>query len=148
MGLRLGDLPTATLSEILRAVDLLASVSGFAIQEEEAEPERDDRLQRLADAPLGQMAEMRKQALTRILRSLDGMESATFDARHLSLGPYAIHLATGRVTRGGEPVTLDPPDRANLPPVPWLPYDEKLLETIALAALQIARRLGEEARRP
>jgi hypothetical protein len=138
---RLADLPPATLSEILRSVDLLVSVSGFAVETEEAQPGRDSRLQLLAQGPLGAMAEMRKQALERVLRGLNGMEAAQFDARHLRLGPYAIHLATGRITRDGEPVTIDPPERSNLAAVPWLPYDEKLLGAIVHAALEIARRL-------
>ena len=93
---RLGALPKATLSEIMRAVDLLVSTSGFAVTAEDADPGHETHLQRLAETPLGAMAEMRKQALARMLR---GLEGARFDARHLRLGPYAIHLATGRVTR-------------------------------------------------
>jgi Domain of unknown function (DUF4132) len=138
---RLDELPAATLSEILRAVDLLVSVSGFALTTEDADQERENRLQHLALRPLGPMAEMRKQALERALRGLDGMADLHFDARHLRLGPYAIHLATGRVTRQGEPVTIDVPKRSNLLAVPWLPYDEKLLETICCAAIEIARRI-------
>ena len=137
---RLGDLPAATLSEILRTVDLLVSVSGYALEGEDA-PQREARLWRMAEEPLGATADMRKQALERALHDLDGMEDLQFDARHLRLGPYAIHLATGRVTRDGDPVTIDPPPRSNLVAVPWLPYDEALLETICYTAIEIARRI-------
>ena len=138
---RLGDLPAATLSEILRTVDLLVSVSGFALESEDIEPHREARLWRLAEEPLGATAEMRKQALACALRGLDGMEHLQFDARHLRLGPYAIHLTTGRVTRDGDPVAIDPPKRSNIVAVPWLPYDETLLETICYTAIEIARRV-------
>jgi hypothetical protein len=138
--LRLGDLPRATLSEILRAVDLLVSTSGFAVTTNDEERHRESRLQHLAESPLGQMAEMRKQVLARALRGLDGMAGLQFDARHLRLGPYAIHLATGRVTCDGEPVTIDVPKRSNSTAVPWLPYDEKLLEMICYIAIELAQR--------
>jgi hypothetical protein len=135
---RLGEVPAATLSEILRTVDLLVSVSGFALEGEDG-PQREARLWRMAEAPLSATAGMRKQALEHALRGLDGMEGLAFDARHLRLGPYAIHLATGRVTRDGDPIAIDPPERANLVAVPWLPYDEALLETICHTAIEIAR---------
>jgi hypothetical protein len=137
---QLGDLPAAAVSEILRAVDLLVSTSGFAVTTEDEERQREIRLQHLAQSPLGAMAEMRKQALERALHGLDGMAGLRFDARHLRLGSYAIHLATGRVTCEGEPVTIEVPKRSNLAAVPWLPYDKKLLEAIICAALEIAQR--------
>ena len=49
-------------------------------------------------------------------------------------------LATGRVTCDGEPVTIDVPKSSNLAAVPWLPYDEKLLEMICYTAIEIAHR--------
>jgi hypothetical protein len=136
---RLGDLPVAALSEILRAVDLLVSTSGFAVTTEDEERHRETRLRHLAQSPLSAMADMRKQALEQALLGLDGMEDLQFDIRHLRLGPYAIHLATGRVTCEGEPVTIDVPKRSNLTAVPWLPHDEKLLETIFYTAVELAR---------
>ncbi len=137
---QLGDLPATTLSEILRTVDLLVSTSGFAVTAEDEERHRETRLQEIAQRPLGAMADMRKQALERVLRNLDGMADLQFEARHLRLGAYTIHLATGRVTCEGEPVTIEVPKGSNLVAVPWLPYDEKLLEAIVYAALEIARR--------
>ncbi len=137
---QLSDIPAAALSEILRSVDLLVSTSGFAVAAEDEERHRETRLQEIAQRPLGAMADMRKQALERVLRNLDGMADLHFDARHLRLGAYAIHLATGRVTCDGEPVTIEVPKGSNLVAVPWLPYDEKLLEAIVYAALEIARR--------
>jgi hypothetical protein len=134
---RLSAAPAATLSEILRAVDLLVSASGFAVTEEEVERGPDARLRRLAETPLGEMAEIRKQALRRMLCGLDGVR---FEARHLCVGPYSIHLSTGRVTREGDPVTIDLPKDPKRVARPWLPYDEKLLETIYWTAVEIAVR--------
>jgi hypothetical protein len=137
---RLGDLPTAALSEILRSVDLLVSVGGFAVSEEPHEPERRLRIWQLAETPLGAMAEMRRRALQYALRGLAETADLQFDARHLRLGRYTVHLATGRVTRDGDPVEIDLPKRTKLAAVPWLPYDEKLLETICYTAIEIAAR--------
>jgi hypothetical protein len=136
---RLGAAPAAALSEILRSVDLLVSASGFAVTAEEADGSPDARLRRLAETPLGTMAEMRKQALQRMLGGLDGVR---FEARHLCLGPYAIHLSTGRVTRDGDPVTIDLPKDPKRSARPWLPYDEKLLEAIYWTTIEIQLRLS------
>lgn len=135
---RLTDVSAVMLSEILRAVDLLVSTSAFALATEDDDVSRRIRLQVLSERGLGAMAEMRRQVLERALRGLEGMEELAFDARHLRLGPYAIHLATGRVTRDGEPVTVELPDRFTSVAAPWLPYDEKLLEMICRTALTIA----------
>jgi hypothetical protein len=67
------------------------------------------------------------------------MNDIQFEARHLRIGPYAIHLATGRVTCDGEPIIIDLP-KPKLAAVPWLPHDEKLLETIFYTAVELAQR--------
>jgi hypothetical protein len=138
---RLGDIPAAILSEILRAVDLLVSASGFGLAADDDDPARESRLRYLSQYSVGAMTDMRKEALARMFRGLDGMADWRFEARHLRVGPYAIHLATGRLTRDGEPVAIEVPKRASLPVAPWLPYDEKLLETIFLTAIEIAKRI-------
>ena len=137
---RLGDPPPAAISEILRAVDLLVSTSGFAMTTEDEDPRRETRLHRLAQSSPGATVDMRKQALERALRGVAGVADLQFDARHLRLGPYAIHLATGRVTCDGEPVAVDPSKLFNLTAVTWLPHDERLLETIFWTVLEIAER--------
>lgn len=138
---RLGDLPPAVLSEILRAVDLLVSTSGFAVTAAEARRHRDGRrIHQLAVSRLSAMAEMRRQALEHAFRGLEDMKDVEYDTRHLRIGRYAIHLATGRVTRDGEPIDYEPPKRSNLTAVPWLPHDEKLLEVIAYTAFDLAQR--------
>jgi hypothetical protein len=139
---QLGAVPPTNLSEIMRAVDLLVSASGFAVATEDADTEPESHLRRLAETPLGAMAEMRREALQRMLRGLDNVR---FDARHLRLGPYAIHLTTGRVTRDGEPVTVDLAKETSRTARPWLPYDEKLLERIYWTAIEVALRLSAVA---
>ncbi|MEI9985759.1 MAG: DUF4132 domain-containing protein [Aliidongia sp.] len=73
---RLCDMPVPALSEILRSVDLLVSTSGFAIASptdgSPDDPHRLRHLERLAEKPLGPMAEMRKHALERALRNGTG----------------------------------------------------------------------------
>ena len=142
--LRLGALPKATFSEIMRRLIFWSARAASPSQSEDANPRREVRLERLAETPLGAMAEMRKQALRRMLGGLDSVE---FDARHLRLGPYAIHLATGRVTRDGEPVVVDQPKNPSRTARPWLPYDEKLLEAIYWAAIEVALPLSAPAAR-
>jgi hypothetical protein len=138
----MNELPAVSLSEALRSVDLLVSASGFAVTPPDdwsaLDLPRQIHLSRLVEGPLSPMSEMRRAALERALVGRDGMADLRFDARHLLLGPYAIHLATGRVTRDGEPVVVEP-DAPSLAAVPWLPYDEKLLGLIANTALILAR---------
>lgn len=136
------------LSEALRSIDLLVSTSSFAIEPtiadgQEQDAQRYARLERLAAGPLSPMADMRREALKRVFEQWDGTAEVRFDARHLRVGPYAIHLATGRVTCEGEAVSFERPNRSKLRAVPWLPFDEKLLETIAsTAAALIDKRAG------
>ena len=137
----LGDVPPATLSEILRAVDLLVSVGGFAVATEDPDRHYQPRIRSMAVGSLGAMLEMRKQALAQALRGVSGMQGVQFNACHLLLGDYAVHLATGRATCRGEPVSIDTPRHSNLAAVPWLPYDEKLLEEIYYTAIEIASRV-------
>jgi hypothetical protein len=63
-----------------------------------------------------------------------------WDARHVHVGPYAVHLSTGRVTRNGEPVDVELPAPYAEPPMPWLPYDERFLERIAHTVVLLAYR--------
>jgi hypothetical protein len=55
----------------------------------------------------------------------------SMEARQVRVGPFAVHLATARVTKGGAPVEVaEPASGATLAAVPWLPYDEVLLQKI------------------
>ncbi|MFF5226024.1 hypothetical protein [Dactylosporangium sp. NPDC000521] len=46
--------------------------------------------------------------------------------------------ATARVTRDGDPVTTDVRHRVPAAAVPWLPYDEHLLERVAHRVVALA----------
>jgi hypothetical protein len=44
---------------------------------------------------------------------------------------HAVHLSTARITRNGSPIEIELPEKhAKLAAVPWLPYDEVLLQKI------------------
>ncbi|MGK8206103.1 DUF4132 domain-containing protein [Burkholderia cenocepacia] len=135
-------------SEAARAVDLLVSVAAFALDDDATraalaslgadaasrqaiENERWHRLHRLSDLPLGVMARHRKQVLSLVFAEPIAQGRMSIDERHVRVGAWSVHCATGRVTRDGEPVeaaVVEPP--RPLRAVPWLPYDEALLQRI------------------
>lgn len=152
-----GTVDRIVLSEVCRAVDLLVSVAGFALVDgsEDLPPTLDAlvvagkdgplhprvarwrRLQVLASHSLGEMALARRDALEHVFADAIADGRMTMSARHLHVGDHAVHLATGRVTRQGEPIELEivpRPSGRKLAAVPWLPYDEVLLQRIAEAA--------------
>ncbi|KER65997.1 hypothetical protein HR51_40790 [Burkholderia cepacia] len=142
----LGEIDPVVFSEVARAVDLLVSVAAFALDDQAtraadtlADPvrqraarnEREQRLHRLSDLPLGAMARHRKQVLALVFAEPIAQGRMTIDERHVRVGAWSVHCATGRVTRDGEPVepAIEPPP-SPLRAVPWLPYDEALLQRI------------------
>jgi len=123
------DISAIVYSEACRAVDLLVSATGFALEEEPFT--HGERHQRLAGLGLGAMAEMRRRALGLVFASQLAEGRMRIEARHVHVGPCAVHLATARVTKGGAPVEVAQPSAgATLAAVPWLPYDEVLLQKI------------------
>ncbi|MEE4418212.1 DUF4132 domain-containing protein [Streptomyces bugieae] len=128
----LAEVDAVRLSEILRAVDLLVSAGSFGWCETHAhEPGAWQQLNRLYAQPLGEGARMRREALRRILAAQIASGRVELGARQLLLdGRYAIHLATGRVTRDGDPVEISLPTGRRAVPLPFLPYDETLLERV------------------
>ncbi|KVH57635.1 hypothetical protein WS89_21790 [Burkholderia sp. MSMB1072] len=144
----IGEIDRVVFSEVARAVDLLVSVSAFALDDDathaavaaratdpvrqrDIETERRDRLNRLSDLPLGVMARHRKHVLSLVFADALAQGRMTIDERHVRVGAWSVHCATGRVTRDGELVdaTTAPPP-SPLRAVPWLPYDEALLQRI------------------
>lgn len=122
-------------SEACRAVDLLVSASALALVEEEQSVEREQRLFYLADLTPGPMAGMRRAVLEQVFADQIGDGRMALEARHLMVGGHAIHLSTGRVTKDGAEAVIEAVAQGNkLGAVPWLPYDEALLEKIAAAA--------------
>ncbi|WP_030409892.1 DUF4132 domain-containing protein [Streptomyces sp. NRRL S-1448] len=128
----LAEVDAVRRSEILRAVDLLVSAGSFGWCETHAhEPGAWQQLNRLYDQPLGEGARMRREALRRILAAQIASGRVELGARQLLLdGRYAVHLATGRVTRDGDPVEITLPTGRRAVPLPFLPYDETLLERV------------------
>ncbi len=76
------------------------------------------------------MARHRRHVLSLEFAEPVAQERITIDERHVRAGAWSVHGATGRVTRDGEPVepAIAPPSL--LRAVPWLPYDEALLQRI------------------
>ena len=159
--LPLGEVDPLVHSEACRAVDLLVSVSGFALEDatehlpltvgdlgvrlvgsapapdaparrEHPRVTRMRRVQGLGQRPLGEMAAMRCQALELALAPHIDAGRVVVEARHVRVGEATVHLSTGRVVENGAAVELGPPAaKARLAAVPWLPYDEVLLQRIA-----------------
>ncbi|MBO1335480.1 DUF4132 domain-containing protein [Streptomyces sp. VRA16 Mangrove soil] len=125
----LGALDPVVRSEALRAVDLLVAVGTFAWWDaDDVGQDRWQRLRQVHAQPLGAQARMRRDALRRILAGTEGVHVAD---RHLTVGDHTVHLATGRVSRDGEPVEIALPDGGpKARALPFLPYDEQLLERI------------------
>ncbi|WP_126223791.1 DUF4132 domain-containing protein [Burkholderia ambifaria] len=144
----IGEIDRVVFSEMARAVDLLVSVAAFAlddhatraaaaalttdpVRQHARDTERQHRLNRLSDLPLGVMARHRRHVLSLVFAEPVAQGRITIDERHVRVGAWAVHCATGRVTRDGEPVepAIEPPP-SPLRAVPWLPYDEALLQRI------------------
>jgi hypothetical protein len=122
-------------SEACRAADLLVSASALALVEEEQSVEREQRLFYLANLAPGPMAGMRRAVLEQVFADQIEDGRMALQARHLMVGRHAIHLTTGRVTKDGAEAVIEVVAQGNkLGAVPWLPYDEALLEKIVAAA--------------
>jgi hypothetical protein len=121
------------ISEALREVDLLVSVGTYALAED---PSLDAQLRQrqlasLSVQPAGESLRMRRAALERIFGSHPYAPHVVFDERHARVGEFAVHLSTARVTRRGDPIALPLAPQRTAIALPWLPYDETLLERIA-----------------
>jgi hypothetical protein len=182
--LPIGHVDEVVYSEACRAVDLLVSVTAFAmddaatanlpltagnlgvgpIADESASGfapvrtslhpclQRDQRLRYLSNLSLGNMARMRREALETVFAAQITAGRVVMDERSIKAGGCSVHLATARVTRDGEAVDLAWPEaRAKLSAVPWLPYDEVLLQRVAEAVgllLASGGDLANEVRAP
>jgi len=122
--------PPRVLSEACRAVDLLVSVSSVALDTEDGNPcERSRRLLLLA-GQTGRDA-MRRRVLAALLAPQIAAGSVRLDGFHVEVGGARVSMRTGRVLRDGAPVELVlPASDRKLGAVPWLPYDEALLERV------------------
>ncbi|WP_329569318.1 DUF4132 domain-containing protein [Streptomyces sp. NBC_01361] len=125
----LGELDPVLRSEILRTVDLLAAVGSFGWwDDEENTPQRWEEIRRLHDMPLGTQSRLRRDALRRVLAASPTGAQVEVADRHVTVRGHTVHLATGRVSRDGDPVDIAVPTGKNTPALPYLPYDDRLLE--------------------
>ena len=165
----IGTVDPIVYSEACRAVDLLVSVTTFAVEDGSsalpitagdlglhlagtaapagtpAHPRvaRMRRLDHLATLPLSGMATMRRVTLQHVFAAQIEAGRVVVDERHVRVGRCAVHLATARVTRDGEALELPAaPAQGKLAALPWLPYDEALLQRVAEA---VGTLLGPDA---
>ena len=86
------------------------------------------------------MTAMRQQVLAQAFAAQVDSGQLKFDRRIATVGDYTVNLSTARVSKFGEQVEVKlakPGKGKNLAALPWLPYDEVLLEKLVgtLAAL-------------
>ena len=124
------DVSARLASEACRAVDLLVSVAAVAEEDEDGYTvERSRRVLLLADQ--AGMHAMRRHALERVLAPQIAAGTVRIEGFHVHAGGAQVSMRTGRVMRDGAPLELPPPPSGKkLKAVPWLPYDEALLERV------------------
>jgi hypothetical protein len=127
------DAPALLVSESLREVDLLVSVGSYALAEDPSLDAalRQRQLASLTARPASESLSMRRHALEHIFSSHPYGAHVVFDERHARVGDFAVHLSTARVTRRGDPIAVPMALQRTAIPLPWLPYDETLLERVA-----------------
>jgi hypothetical protein len=94
------DMPPALFSEIMRAVDLLVSITAV----EQIDEERQVR-PRWRSGSFDAIA-VRRVVLEHVYAD---EPRVLIEGRHARVGAFDVHLATGRVTGHGEPVVTPPP---------------------------------------
>lgn len=101
---------------------------------------RQRRLRHLGGLNIADMMAMRQQVLAQAFAAQVESGQIKFDGRAATIGEYTVNLGTARVSKLGEQVEVKlakPGKGKNLAALPWLPYDEVLLEKLvgAIAAL-------------
>ena len=95
---------------------------------------REIRLRQLATVPLGDMRAMRRQVLEDTFSEQVRAGHVAFDDRSASIGALTVNLNTAKVSRGGEQIDFKLPKvgskGSKLAALPWVPYDEALLEKL------------------
>lgn len=119
------------VSELLRSVDLMLTSTEVGASDGPETPIVRDAATEAARTWADALA-VRREVVSRATVDLAGARLGT---SHLHVGDHAIHLRTGRVTRGGDEIVLDV-EPAESSWVPWVPYDDRLLSRILAAAAQ------------
>ncbi|CAN5429857.1 hypothetical protein BH10ACT7_BH10ACT7_07750 [soil metagenome] len=109
------DLPPVVVSEVLRAVDLLVSVTTIDLS---------DGTYRGWDGSSAGSALAVRRIVIEHAYATDAR--VRVEGRHAYISDYDVHLGTARVSRHGEPVELDAPARKRS----FVPSTEKLLSLI------------------
>lgn len=104
---------------------------------------RRKRLHYLGTLNIADMAAMRRQVLGQVFAGPIETGHLIFETRSVKIGDYTVNLATAQVQKNGEQIELKLPKNLKttsnstqgknnkLAAVPWLPYDESLLEKLA-----------------
>ncbi|WIX31894.1 DUF4132 domain-containing protein [Salinicola sp. JS01] len=135
------EIPTRLASEMLRCVDLLVSVATIAekasVSLSPAErTRRESAAMFLAHGRTASaMTQLRRDALEKLFEGYDAR--IVFDGHYVRLEDFAIHLGSSVVFHKGERVDFNIPDQPRSAQVPWLPYDEALLERIVMILMVI-----------
>jgi len=125
----LAEAPPQVVSEACRAVDLLVSVATVALDTEDESGDRLRRVEMLA-RQTGRDA-MRRRVLAQVLEEQIAAGTVAIEGFHVQVAGARVSIRTGRVLRDGAQVELALPDTGRqLGAVPWLPYDEALLERV------------------
>lgn len=111
------DLPA--VSEIIRSADLILSASTVAIES------ASESASFSAQSPAGVLA-TRRVILEHVLAELESAEPVRIAQRHVEVNGFRISIATGRVTRDGDPVDITPKKRHDV----WQPASDRLLTTV------------------
>jgi Domain of unknown function (DUF4132) len=120
------EVPPRVLSEVCRAADLLVSVATVALEDDGKDWSRLHVLTEQAGVHA-----LRRQVLERLLHAQIAAGRVAIEGFHVHAGGAQVSMRTGRVLKGGMPVELElAPASKRLGAVPWLPYDEALLERV------------------
>jgi hypothetical protein len=73
---------------------------------------------------VGHSADVRREVLHRLYA---GAPDVTVEARYVAAAAHKIHIATARVTKDGDPVTIEQPKAEG---IAWLPHKDEVLSAI------------------
>ncbi|WP_051944469.1 DUF4132 domain-containing protein [Streptacidiphilus rugosus] len=143
---QLAEVPAEVFSEAMRDIDLFVAVTSVAADPDWADRGEDrwtDYRRATAFADLSANAQMRREALERILPRLRIADRCTLDARHLvvrgELADYRIHLGSANILMepGGRYLCIVPARRAGEGRV-FLPFEDERLSLILSKAALLA----------